>query len=446
MRKNGDRPCISTRQAKCAEEENAELLAAITRLNHQLIHGVGLQEILAGAVTDLASITGSNYGLLGEVVYAPRGSCLGRSCFAVSRADQGDSHNFLKFFDQSREFKPSGLIGNLLNRQEVIVSNRGNNRSFVEFPRIDWKLHSFVGIPLVVSGRLTGFLIFIGRRKSYDLLQLDRLQPLLDQIAYLTKLVKEERRMNEDAEATHPTETDAALSAVMPDASRPAAHSGKGGALQKGRKAARNDTIRKSFLLREIHHQIKNNLQLISSLLRLQGRSSGDATVASALQDSRNRIDTIALLHEHLHKFANAFEIDFPIYVRRLLSHIISLSDAQKNPPDLKLDLAPLSLRSESTIYCGLILNELVTNCLRHAFPGNRRGTIYVRLRVVKNTVLLTVQDDGVGLPQDFDLRSISSLGTKLVQQLTKQLEGSVLFTAKNGTKVSLKFPLKAKK
>lgn len=202
----------------------------------------------------------------------------------------------------------------------------------------------------------------------------------------------------------------------------------------------------KDALLREIHHRVKNNLQLISSLLRLQGHATADAGAVSALRESRNRIDVIALLHEHLHKFEAQTRVDFAVYGSRLLSNVFRMNSSPPTEKHLKLDLTPLLLDSEKALRCGLILNELVTNALLHAFPGGKVGLIRVRLHVARDRALLTVQDNGIGLPRDFNPQTTHSLGIKLVQQLAKQLKGNLSFLIKEGTAISVGFPVEEKR
>lgn len=197
----------------------------------------------------------------------------------------------------------------------------------------------------------------------------------------------------------------------------------------------------KDALLREIHHRVKNNLQLISSLLRLQSRATADAGAAGVLHESLNRIDAIALLHEHLHKFDTQGKIHFDTYARRLVSNIFRMNGYPPTERHLRFDLAPFVMDSETALRCGLILNELVTNALRHALPHGRTGLVWVRFRVTSTRALLSVQDDGIGLPRDFNPKTVSSLGIKLVQQLVKQLKGTVSFMTDGGTTVSVGFP-----
>jgi PAS domain S-box-containing protein len=193
----------------------------------------------------------------------------------------------------------------------------------------------------------------------------------------------------------------------------------------------------KEALLKEMYHRVKNNLQIISSLMRLQERNATGVNTSSVLQESRQRVETIALLHEHLYQSESFSSIQFQTYAKRLVANLIGL----RRDIQLIMDVEPLPLDFQTAVLCGLILNELLTNCLRHAFPDGENGKITVRSRTEDKKVWMEVSDDGAGLPPGFELGKTKTLGLTLVQRLTSQLKGAMSMSSHNGTTVRIEFP-----
>jgi two-component sensor histidine kinase/PAS domain-containing protein len=195
----------------------------------------------------------------------------------------------------------------------------------------------------------------------------------------------------------------------------------------------------KEVLLKEIHHRVKNNLQIISSLLSLQTTSSGREGAAEALRDSQNRIRSMALIHEKLYMSSDIAHVDFREYAETLARNLIrSYSTGPHVRMAVDIDLIPLGI--DTAIPCGLIINELVSNALKYAFPGGRSGEIRIRLAYAGGTCTLTVSDDGAGLPDGFDFRNTSSLGLQLVNILAEQMEGTVELDTARGTTFKITF------
>ena len=182
----------------------------------------------------------------------------------------------------------------------------------------------------------------------------------------------------------------------------------------------------KELLLREIHHRIKNNLQVVSSLLMLQADTTADPHTHKVLQDSQERVAAIALVHEALYRSADLERIDLSEYVQDLLEQIFYSYQGSERGILLQLELEPVWLNLETVLPCALILNELLVNALKHGFPDQRSGQISVSLNCYEQMITLSVADDGIGLPPDLDCRQSSSLGLQLVHDLTEQLDGSL--------------------
>jgi two-component sensor histidine kinase len=199
----------------------------------------------------------------------------------------------------------------------------------------------------------------------------------------------------------------------------------------------------KEVLLKEIHHRVKNNLQVVSSLLNLQSGQIQDPRITEAFRDSQNRVRSMALIHERLYQSENLAVIDFADYVRNLAEHLLHSYGVGAENVTLDVEADTVLLDIDTAAPCGLLLNELVSNALKHGFPDNRTGGIQVGLHAGQDGHLtLTVSDDGVGFPEDIDTQNARSLGLQLVHTLVRQLDGHIEVHRRNGTTFSVTFPV----
>lgn len=197
----------------------------------------------------------------------------------------------------------------------------------------------------------------------------------------------------------------------------------------------------KEVLLKEVHHRVKNNLQVISSLVGLQADGSEDEKVRETLRDVIYRVRSMAMVHEKIYRSADLARLDFAEYIRSLLSYLWRAHGAAAAVVRLTLDLHPVLLTVDTAIPCGLILNELAGNALKHAFRGRSGGEVTVSLQeTADGRICLGVRDNGVGLPVGFDWRQTSSLGLRLVQMLAGQLDGAVAVRQEKGAIFELVF------
>lgn len=197
----------------------------------------------------------------------------------------------------------------------------------------------------------------------------------------------------------------------------------------------------KEVLLKEIHHRVKNNMQVISSLLNLQGKQIRDEQARSIFHDSQNRVKSMALIHESLYQTDDLSHIDFAEYLRKLITHISRSYQTQAENIKMKVNIGDIALGVDMAVPCGLIINELISNSLKHAFPAGRGGEILIDLTARDGGYKLTLSDDGIGLPKDLDIERAKSLGLKLVRTLTEQLRGEFSCTNGHGTKFEISFP-----
>jgi two-component sensor histidine kinase len=197
----------------------------------------------------------------------------------------------------------------------------------------------------------------------------------------------------------------------------------------------------KEVLLQEIHHRVKNNLQIISSLLDFQAEATDDPRVCQAFTESQARIQSMAHIHEHLYSAENLAQIGMAGYLSDLVADLAYSYAAQHLA--IEVQVADLALDMNQALPCGLLVNELVSNALKHAFPGGRMGKIWVTLGPGEGGLVLAVGDNGVGLPPDMDLEEPRSLGLRLVTMFSRQLKGflSIERGETGGTTFRIAFP-----
>ncbi len=209
------------------------------------------------------------------------------------------------------------------------------------------------------------------------------------------------------------------------------------------RKAAEEQIIKsleeKDVLLKEIHHRVKNNLQIISSLLNLQSYHIKDPEDLEIFKESQIRVKSMALIHEQLYQSENLASINFAEYIKSITSQLFNSYSSPASTITLNLDLQDVSMEIETAIPCGLIINELVSNSLKHGFKNRNKGKISISLNQNSENIVLSISDDGVG----FDLEKINisdSLGLKLVKTLVNQLDGSLEIMSNKGSRFLIRF------
>ncbi|MGQ9853567.1 MAG: histidine kinase dimerization/phosphoacceptor domain -containing protein, partial [Candidatus Oleimicrobiaceae bacterium] len=197
----------------------------------------------------------------------------------------------------------------------------------------------------------------------------------------------------------------------------------------------------KEMLLKEIHHRVKNNMQVVCSLLNLQCDRLSSPEAVQALRDSQNRVKSMALIHEKLYRSASLSRIDFGEYLHSLVDGLMR-SYATNGDVNVQVTAENAEMGIDDAIPCGLLVNELISNALKHAFPDGRGGVIRVSFRLQGDRYALDVADDGVGLPAELDFRATKSLGLQLVTTLVDQIDGHIeLHRDSPGTHFSISFP-----
>jgi len=199
----------------------------------------------------------------------------------------------------------------------------------------------------------------------------------------------------------------------------------------------------KELLLKEVHHRVKNNMAIISSLLSLQSETINDPMILSTFNESQIRIRSMALVHEKLYQAKDLSKIDFSDYLQGLVHQISKSTDFYGSSANVEIEANDIKMSLDSAIPCGLIISELVTNAFKYAFPNNQKGKILIQIHLIDSKYYkLIVSDNGVGLPDHIGPRNFSSFGLHLVQLLIQQLEGEMEVIRDNGTAFKIFFPI----
>jgi len=196
----------------------------------------------------------------------------------------------------------------------------------------------------------------------------------------------------------------------------------------------------KEVLLKEVHHRVKNNLQVISSILNLQSSYVKDPNTLTILRESQNRVKSMSFIHESLYRSKDFSEVNFSDYINNLINNIIHSFHLSENTVQLITDLGAVNLNLDQAIPCGLIVNELLTNAMKYAYQDVENPELFVSIAQHKNNIELRIEDNGIGLPKGFKIDEADSLGLQLVQTLLEQIDGTLDLKVKNGTKYFITF------
>ncbi|TFG36426.1 MAG: PAS domain S-box protein [Candidatus Aminicenantes bacterium] len=211
---------------------------------------------------------------------------------------------------------------------------------------------------------------------------------------------------------------------------------------KRSERALQSSLAEKEVLLREIHHRVKNNMQVISSLLNLQSRGIDDPRLAKMFEESQNRVRAMALIHEILYDSGHLVQIDLQEYVTKLATSLVRMYGNEPGMIELRVATGGIALEIDDSVPCGLVINELISNSLKYAFEDGRAGVIKIEAaRANDGQIVLVVSDDGVGIPAEVDIRNTGSMGMRLVIGLVEnQLGGHVAFDRSQGTCFTITF------
>jgi len=268
------------------------------------------------------------------------------------------------------------------------------------------------------------------REKMKEYHRLRRIDPNSAPKTYDARLIDKKGKIKEVIiNATLIPGTDKSLVSILDNTDR-----------KKSEKQIKESLKEKELLLREIHHRVKNNLQIISSLLSLQSKYIDDKEMNDIFDECMNRVKSISYLHEGLYQSKNLTKINIDEYIRRLTTDLIYSYGFDKKPLKLNIKIEDISLNIETATPLGLIISEIVSNSLKHAFPDEKDGELNIELYSKDDQFILIVSDNGEGFPEDLDFRNTESLGMQLVNSLVEQLDGTIELDKSQGTKFIITF------
>jgi len=397
---------------KCTEEELNEshnLLDAINRAQSQFIQDSDSGIIFDDLLKNLLNLTSSEYGLIGEVLHNTKDEPYLKIHAITNIAWTKDMKEFCE------ENAPKGMEFHNLNTlfnavittgKPVISINPPSDPRRGGFPKGHPAINSFLGLPFYRGDKLVGLVGLANRPEGYNEELEEYLSPMLNTCANIIEAYRTDQKRKQSEEQV---------------------------------KASLKE---KETLLREIHHRVKNNMQIISSLLGLQAESIKEKKYLDMINDSRNRIISMYMIHEKLYRSNDLEKIEISKYIRDLANGLLQSYGDKQGTIELDVNVNDTSFGIDFAIPCGLIINELITNSLKYAFPDGRKGKINVSLHPFdENMFELIVSDNGAGIPHDVDFRKTESLGLRLVTILAEnQLQGMVDLDRSKGTEFTIKF------
>jgi hypothetical protein len=378
--------------------ENLRRQTAVTEAINRVFQGA-LQvktdaEVARFCLSEAEELTGSKFGWIGEVNPSGRLDTIALSAPAWDACRIPGAQP-----PMIRDMEIRGIFSRVLKDGKPLITNEpAAHPDRVGLPSGHPELTAFLGVPLKQDGRTVGMIALGNKPSGY---------------------------------APHDQEAIEALSGAFAAALQ----------RQRAAEAVQVSLREKEILLREIHHRVKNNMQVISSLFNLQAGYIKDKEALRILKEGQTRIRSMALVHEKLYQSGDLSKIDLAGYIRSLSTHLFQVYLVDPNQVRLETEFEDVPLDINTAVPCGLILNELISNALKHAFPAGRKGVLMIRLRRGKDgAVELRIADNGVGFPKGLDFRRTESLGLQIVSLLVGQLEGTIKLARKNGTAFTVAF------
>ncbi len=411
------RDITERRQAEEALSWEIEENAAISELSSTLLSTATIEDISELILDHAKRLTGSKYGYAGYI--DPDTGYL--ICAAMSR-DIYDTCKIKYYNNIIKNFK--GLFGwVIINRKAILTNTPAGDPRSTGTPPGHIPIHRFLSAPALLRKNLIGQLS-IGKKvgnKNHAIRYYDS-----------GKLVGQLALANSDRDYT---DRDLSLIERLTDIYAIAINR------HRAEVRIKQSLYEKEVLLREIHHRVKNNMQIISSLLSLQSRSMHEEKYKGLFVESQNRIMSMALIHEKLYQSNDLEKIDFKEYINDLVRSLFQSYEVYGSI-EPRIEVKDISLGIDYAIPCGLIVNELVTNSIKHAFPDGKKGEIFINFRSQDGGYIqFDVSDNGVGIPGDLDIDKTATLGLHLVILLAKnQLNGEIDLDRSSGTRFIVKF------
>lgn len=390
------------RKAEDALLRSNDLLSAITNAQSKFISDVDHHFIFEELLNNLLSLTGSEYGFIGETLYAADGAPYLKTYALTNIAWDNNTRDFYeKNAPSGLEFRNlENLFGAVLKTGEPVIANTpSSDPRRGGLPGGHPPLDAFLGMPFKKGNRLVGMVGIANRPGGYDSELVNYLKPFLATCANIIEALRESAsRIKSERE------------------------------LKQSEEQIQKSLREKETLLRELYHRTKNNMQVIMSLINLQIASVAGKNELHLLTDTQNRIMSMALVHEKLYNSRDLSNVKLKDYLDDLTNALLRSHQMDIHKVVHELEIDDLLLSIDTIIPVGLVINELMTNSLKHAFPGDRKGRIKIRARLTGNgEIEIAYSDNGTGFPKGFDFRRTESMGLKLVQNLISgQLLGRV--------------------
>lgn len=371
-----------------------EVNQALTKLHTPLVsQETSLEDISAIILSESLKLTESSLGYVGEIIPNTQEmvvlSLIPNSHLkknpTVLRLDNGGVYE--------------GLMGHSLNTRKGFFTN--NVQSHPAYKRVKpleefMDVDNFLSVPVILKGELVGQISISNSRRDYIEKDLDTILRLTNFYTMAIQKVRAEKQI-------------------------------------------KKSLAEKEVLLREIHHRVKNNMQIISSLLNIQIQYEHLDETIEVLKESQGRVKSMSIIHEKLYQSSSLTNINFKDYVEKLILNIFYSYGIVTSSIESVIDIEDISLNIDTAIPLGLIINELVTNSVKYAFPDNK-GRIKIKLLPQQHQMILTIEDNGIGISEDIDVENSKTLGLKLVHTLTNQLDGKLDLKTDNGTRFKLFF------
>jgi len=403
------RDITKRKQTEEALNKSRNLLDTIKSVQDNFIVDSDIKVTFNEILSNVLSLTQSEYGFIGEILHTAKGDPFLKIHAFTNIAWNKEIQEFYeKNAPQGIEFYDlKTLFGSVITGGKPVIANDpSTDARRGGLPEGHPQLYKFLGIPFYHGEKLNGMIGVANRPEGYNEDIIEYLKPLLTTCANITEAYRIDQRR------------------------------------KLAEKQIEVSLTEKETLLKEIHHRVKNNMQIVSSLLEHQTQYIKDKNVIDIFTESQNRIASMSLVHEKLYQSNDLAKIDFNEYINDLASNLFQSYVANSGKITLNMNIENIQMDSDFAIPCGLIINELVTNSLKYAFPEDRKGEIRIVLRKTdKEMFELVIGDNGIGLPKDLDFRKTSSLGLHLVTILAEnQLHGEININRNIGTEFQIKF------
>ncbi|CAG0969121.1 putative sensor histidine kinase pdtaS [Methanosarcinales archaeon] len=403
------RDITKRKQTEEALNKSRNLLDTIKSVQDNFIVDSDIKVTFNDILSNVLSLTQSEYGFIGEILYTAKGDPFLKIHAFTNIAWNKEIQEFYeKNAPQGIEFYDlKTLFGSVITGGKPVIANDpSTDARRGGLPEGHPQLYKFLGIPFYHGGKLNGMIGVANRPEGYNEDIIEYLKPLLTTCANIIEAYRIDQRR------------------------------------KLAEKQIEVSLTEKETLLKEIHHRVKNNMQIVSSLLDHQKQYIKDKNVIGIFTESQNRIASMSLVHEKLYQSKDLAKIEFNEYINDLAANLFQSYAANSGNIKLNMNIENIQMDIDFAIPCGLIINELVTNSLKYAFPEDRKGEIRIVLRKTdKEMFELVIGDNGIGLPKDMDFKKTDSLGLHLVTILAEnQLHGEINLIRNMGTEFQIKF------